>query len=276
MGVGTTSAVRVTSHISASALTSAVVVHASMVVVYTAAVVIHAAMIVVSGCATLVATAVVIVISRSVSVVTSRHVISSASVNTVVMWSARSGMSYMRSVCWTHGMEIPSSAILVVMPWHAVVVVGVACIVSVDAESPSIICKYDRTIEVVVGDVSSPLCSSEETTEGEVAVVEYVVVLCVSVSQSHVVEVFVHAVDVVEVDHIHCVDDIRPQGKRESHTVGQEPCVVAHHSVGHDLCVHHISHCQHCHCYKDCSNLSHSRYFFVESVGVFLRVLLLG
>ena len=185
------------------------------------------------------------------------------------MRPSRSGMHNVRSVGWTHGMEIMASTIGVVMTWHAVVVISVTGVVSVNAEAPSIVSKHDWTIEVVVRHITCPLGGGKQTTESQVTVIQHIVVLCIGVAISQVVKILVHTIDVVEVNHIHCVDDVCPQTECEYHAVGEETCVVAHHSVRHGLGVQHICHCQHHYCYKQCFlNRSHSRYGFVESVGV--------
>ena len=102
--------------------------------------------------------------------------------------------------------------------------------------------------------------------------VEYVVVLSDVVSERDVVEIFVDAVDEIVVDHIDSVDDVGCESERESHPVGEESSMVAHHGESHVLCVCHVSDCEHHHCNNHCSNLSHSRYSFVESDVFFLRI----
>ena len=245
--------------------TSTVVVHTTMVVVHTATIIVHTAMVVTALGTTLVSSTEIVVATGSMSGTATRHVVSSATVNTVVMRPARCGMHDMRPVSRTHGMEVAPSTILMIITRHGVVEIGVASVVSIDAEAPSIVSEYDRTIEVVVGHVTRPLGCREQTTKREVAVIKDVIVLCIGVAISHIVEVLVHTVDVIIIDHIDQVYDVCPQTKGEGHTVSEETGVVAHHSVRHGLGIHHICHCQHHYCYKHCSNLSHSRYGFVES-----------
>ena len=252
--------------------TAMIVVHAATVVVHTAVIVVHAAtvgvhtaMVVAARSATLMTATVIVVATGSVSATNRRHVVPSTYSSTASMRTARSGMPYMWPVCWPHGIEIASSTILMIMTWQAIVEIGVAIVVSIDTEPPSVVGKHDRTIEIVVGHITRPLSSREQTTESEIAMVENVVVLSIAVTKSHVIEVLVHTVDVIIVDHINQVDDVSPQTQGEGHAVGEETGVVAHHYVRHGLCVHHICHCQHHYCYKHCSNLSHSRYGFVES-----------
>ena len=137
--------------------TTMVVVHTAMVVVHTATIIVHTAMVVTALGTTLVSSTEIVVATGSMSGTATRHVVSSATVNTVVMRPARCGMHDMRPVSRTHGMEVASSTILMIITRHGVVEIGVASVVSIDAEAPSIVSEYDRTIEVVVGHVTRPL-----------------------------------------------------------------------------------------------------------------------
>ena len=55
------------------------------------------------------------------------------------------------------GMEVVSSSVLVVMAWHSVVEMTWPSVVSIDAEPPSVVGKYDWTIVIIVGGVERPL-----------------------------------------------------------------------------------------------------------------------
>ena len=119
--------------------TVTIVVHPAMVVVHTAMVIVHTAMVVTALGTTLVSSTEVVVATGSMSGTATRHVVSSATVNTVVMRPARCGMNDMRPVSRTHGMEVAPSTILMIITRHGVVEIGVASVVSIDAEAPSIV-----------------------------------------------------------------------------------------------------------------------------------------
>ena len=246
-------------------------VHVSTVLIHVATVVVEMTLMAVSIVISSHVPVAMIVGARHVAIM--RHVVSASGIHTVPVWAWSDGSTWsqMRSVGHPHGLEVMPAAVVAVMTWHTVVIVSMPCVVGIDAEPPSIVGEDDWAVEVVVGHVACPLCCAEQSAESEVAAVEDVVVLCVGVSERDVVEILIHSVDIVEVDHIDCIEDASPQSQREGHAVGQETSVVAHHSVRHGLCIESIGCCQHHHCYKQSfHHLSHSRYVFVELVIAFL------
>jgi hypothetical protein len=112
----------------------------------------------------------------------------------------------------------------------------VVVVVSIDSEAPSVVVERDWTIEVVDGHEASPLVRGEESLECEVACCEHCIVVVGAVSPCNVVEIVVDSADVVIVDIIEVVEQVETQSQRVGHTVGEEPCVVAHGLIAHRLC----------------------------------------
>ena len=123
-----------------------------------------------------------------------------------------------------------------------VVAVHPIAVVVVDAESPATVCKHDRTIEVGVVDYTVPESCAEQIAECNVACSHHCHVVVVVVTQCHIVQILIHAPNVVVVDAIYLVnDEWVADTKCVSHAVGQEPCIAAHSCDAHALSVD-------CHC----------------------------
>lgn len=123
-----------------------------------------------------------------------------------------------------------------------VVAVHTIAVVVVDAEAPATVCKHDGTIEVCVVDYTVPESCAEQIAECNVACSNHCHVVVVVVTQRHIVQILIHAPDVVVVDAIYLVDDEWvADTKCVSHAVGQEPCIAAHCCDAHALSVD-------CHC----------------------------
>ena len=94
-----------------------------------------------------------------------------------------------------------------VVSWGTVVPMGVIVIVVVDAETPSVVGEYYRTIEVAVADEAVPVNRTEEVLEGSVTLVADVHVFVVMITVGNLIEVVVDAIYVVEVDAIDVIDE---------------------------------------------------------------------
>ena len=108
---------------------------------------------------------------------------------------------------WGHSVEVVSAAIYMVVSWGTVVPMGVIVIVVVDAETPSVVGEYYRTIEVAVADEAVPVNRTEEVLEGSVTLVADVHVFVVMITVGNLIEVVVDAIYVVEVDAIDVIDE---------------------------------------------------------------------
>ena len=115
-------------------------------------------------------------------------------------------------------------------------------VVVVDAEAPATACEHNGTIEVGVVDYAIPKSYTQEVAKSDVAGSHHRHVVVVVVTQRHVIQIFVHAPDVVVVDAIYLIDDEWvADAKCVSHAVGQEPCIAAHSCDAHALSVY--GHC---------------------------------
>lgn len=112
-------------------------------------------------------------------------------------------------------------------------------VVVVDGEAPAMVGKYDGTIEVAVGNQPVPDGIAQQIAESSVASSHHGHVVIVVVTPGHIVQIVVHAPDVVVVDAINLVDEIRiADAQRVCHAVSQEPCIALYCHNVHRLSVH--------------------------------------
>lgn len=221
-----------------------IVVIATMVVaivVHNATSTISTTIVVLEVVATVVATY-VSTITIVVVVVAPESVADSASVRTKsVTWANV-------STCWTHTCEEVTSVIVCVVTRNTEVEASRARVVVIDSEPPSCILEEDWTVEVVVSDEASPLVWSEEQADGSVACSKDCHVVIVVITVCDVIQIVVHCIDIVVVDHIEVVNESFRQTEGVSHAVGEETSVVTHCVITHWLCFNSYG----CHNEKHC------------------------
>ena len=181
-------------------------------------------------------------ITIMVVVVAPESVANSASVRTKsVTWT------YV-STCWAHTCEEVTSVVVCVVTRNAEVEASSARVVVIDSEPPSCILEEDWTVEVIVADEASPLVWSEEQADGSVACSKDCHVVIVVITVCDVIQIVVHCIDIVVVDHIEVVNESFRQTEGVSHAVGEETSVVTHCVIAHWLCFNSYG----CHNEKHC------------------------
>ena len=242
--------IAVVSTIVVAAVVSTVVVISIVVAIVTYVVVTISA--VVSVVATTIGVEVVtsvIVVATHVSVVAVVHaVVASESVTNSASVRTKSVTWTYVSTYWTHSSEVVTSVVVAIVTRYTEVEVSRTREVVVHSEPPSCILEDNWTVEVVVSDETSPLVRSEEQADGSVACSEDSHVVIVVITVGDVIQIVVHCVDIIVVDHIEVVNEALRQTEGISHAVGEETCVVAHCVVAHWLCFNSYG----CHNEKHC------------------------
>ena len=152
------------------------------------------------------------------------------------------------STCWAHTCEEVTSVVVCVVTRNTEVEVSRARVVVIDSEPPSCILEEDWAVEVVVADEARPLVRSEEQADGSVACSKDCHVVIVVITVCDVIQIVVHCVDIIVVDHIEVVNESFRQTEGVSHAVGEETSVVTHCVVAHWLCFNSYG----CHNEKHC------------------------
>ena len=118
-----------------------------------------------------------------------------------------------------HPSEEMSSTIAVPSPGVAEIPV-VVVVVGIDSESPSVVVEGNWAIEIIYGHEPAPLIWSEKCLECEVACSAYGIVVVGAISESDVVEIVVYSGNIVIVDVIEVVENLRSESEGVAHPVG--------------------------------------------------------
>lgn len=126
------------------------------------------------------------------------------------------------SVVWTrHGAEEVSASVAVVI---------------VDAEVPAPVGEDDRAIEIAVARHAVPDGVAKEGAQGYVARIAHCHVVIVVVAHGHIIEVAVHAPDVVVVDAVYLIyEEWVSYAESVCHAVGEKTCVAPYSGDAHAL-----------------------------------------
>lgn len=152
------------------------------------------------------------------------------------------------STCWTHCCEVVTSVVVAIVTRNTEVEVRSTRVVVIDSEPPSCILEEDWAIEVVVADETSPLVWSEEQADGSVACSKDCHVVIIVITVCDVIQIVVHCIDIIVVDHIEVVNESFRQTEGVSHAVSEETSVVTHCVIAHWLCFNSYG----CHNEKHC------------------------
>ena len=138
-----------------------------------------------------------------------------------------------------HGANDASTYIRAIRSWSAIVVVAHAiAVIVINGEAPAVVHKHDGTVEVAVARQTVPHAVAQQIAKSCIACCHNCHVVVVVVPQGHIVQIIVHTPDVVVVDAVYLVDDVRvTNAEGESHAVSQKTCVVAHDGNAHALSV---------------------------------------
>lgn len=145
------------------------------------------------------------------------------------------------AAAWVHAAEEMSACISAGNRARSVVVEAVSAIavVVIDTEVPASVHEDDGAVKVAVTQNAVPQASAEQRAQGQVAGFTHSHVVIVVVAECHIVEVVVHAPNVVVVDAVNLVDEIRVvDAQGICHAVGQEPCIALDGNGTHALSIH--------------------------------------